>query len=128
MQFSPIREQEIREKKIELYRTNEINTLNQAKVSEQLQILEKKLEEHKLIHQQNEDKMMKEINEMTSDLGEVKQVLDRKIQDLDEESFQEDKPENRFLYVDKQQASRASSLYVEVGDSQENLNDPFSED
>ena len=122
------REQEIREKKIELERTNEISSLNQAKVSEQLLILEKKLEEHKLIHKQNEEKMMKEINEMTSDLGEVKQILDQKIQDLDDETFQDDRTDNRFLSIELQRASRASSLYVEVGDSRENLNDSFTDE
>ena len=72
--------------------------------------------------------MMKEINEMKSDLGEVKQILDQKIQDLDDETFQDDRPDNRFLSIELQRASRASSLYVEVGDSRENLNDSFTDE
>ena len=49
---------------------------------------------------------MKEINEMTSDLGEVKQILDQKIQDLDDETFQDDRTDNRFLSIELQRVAK----------------------
>ena len=95
-------------------------------VAEQREILEKKLEEHKSLHKENENLLQEEINAMVEDLKKVKTVLDEKIRGLDDN----DAPSNRAsrdslsLLVksskDHPSASRVSSLYVEVGDLDEN--------
>merc|ERR1712045_627927 len=85
-----LREQDIIAKKLELERVNEINKSHQSRFSEQLAILETKLEEHRLLHQQNEMKMQEEIDEMNKELDEVKSTLKKKIEELGSSDSDED--------------------------------------
>ena len=57
--------------------------------------METKLEEHRLIHKQNEMKMQEEIDEMNKELGEVKTTLKKKIEELgDSDSDDEEHSSN----------------------------------
>ena len=60
------------------------------KFSEQLAILETKLEEHRLLHEQNEMKMQEEIDEMNKELNDVKSTLKKKIEELGSSDSDED--------------------------------------
>lgn len=71
-----LREQEINEKKEEFNQISSKNKSHQEKVKEQLKILETKLEEHKMIHRQNEDKLQIEIDELSMALKEVQKSLE----------------------------------------------------
>ena len=118
------REQDINAKKLELERVNEINKSHQSRVkhdvtlwffyiifqfSEQLAILETKLEEHRLLHQQNEMKMQEEIDEMNKELDEVKSTLKKKIEELGSSDSDED--DNMTNDVnDKEQSSLSNSF------------------
>eukprot|EP00092_Neocalanus_flemingeri_P094535 GFUD01120224.1.p1 GENE.GFUD01120224.1~~GFUD01120224.1.p1 ORF type:complete len:214 (+),score=72.69 GFUD01120224.1:3-644(+) len=80
-----LREQEIRQQKGELNKVNETNKGHQAKVVEQLKILQTKLEEHKMIHKQNEMKMEEEMDAMIEDMEKVKKTLKIRIDEFGEE-------------------------------------------
>merc|ERR1719347_1122307 len=80
-----LRQQEISKKREELEKVNEVNRGNQAKVLEQLKILKTKLEEHKMIHKQNEMKMEEEMEEMVEDMEKVKKSLNSRIEQFGEE-------------------------------------------
>ena len=88
-------------------------------VSEQLEILEIKLMEHKAIHRQNELKLEAEIDQMSADLEEVKKVLQNKINDFGEDciSLTEDQSDLDGSII----TTRVSSLLVEVGDLDDRL-------
>ena len=91
-----------------------------------MEILEKKLEEHRSLHKANENLLLEEINVMKEDLKKVKTVLDEKIRALDESDAPTSDSCRTSLSLDvissdeHQLASRVSSLYVEVGDLDEN--------
>merc|ERR1711915_795114 len=80
-----LREIEINQKKEELDKTNSVNKSNQEKVLEQLKILKTKLEEHKMIHKQNEIKMEEEMQEMIEDMEKVKASLNIRIEQFGED-------------------------------------------
>ena len=96
-------------------------------MSEQLEILEIKLLEHKALHRQNELKLEAEIDQMSADLEEVKKVLQNKINEFGEDciSLPEDQSDLDGSII----TTRVSSLFVEVGDLDDRLesNDCFSE-
>ena len=54
-------------------------------VLEQLKILKTKLEEHKMIHKQNEMKMEEELNAMVAEMEEVKTSMNKRIEKFGEE-------------------------------------------
>merc|ERR1712128_395704 len=70
-----LRQHDINKKKEDLEKINEVNKSHQAKVIEQLKILKTKLEEHKMIHKQNEIKMEEEVDAMIEDMEKVKTSL-----------------------------------------------------
>jgi len=80
-----LRQQEINKKREEAEKVNEVNRSNQAKVLEQLKILKTKLEEHKMIHKQNEIKMEEEMQEMIEDMEKVKASLNIRIEQFGED-------------------------------------------
>ena len=110
---------------MELERVNEINKSHQSRVrheiffgflhiticqfSEQLAILETKLEEHRLIHKQNEMKMQEEIDEMNKELDDVKATLKKKIEELGSSDSDED-DESKNDVDDEEQSSRSYSI------------------
>merc|ERR1719369_1598478 len=80
-----LRERELNQKKEELEKINESNKINQAKVLEQLKILRTKLEEHKMIHKQNQIKMEEEMQEMREDMEKVRASLNIRIEQFGED-------------------------------------------
>merc|ERR1712025_1174985 len=104
-----LREQEINEKKEEFDKIATKNKSHQEKVQEQIKILENKLEEHKLIHRQNEDKLQLEIDEMFMALKEVQKSLEARKSAFGEEMPSPSAPRIALDMVDGKSRSRLGS-------------------
>ena len=88
-----------------------------------MEILERKIKEHKIVHKENEKKLQDEIDEMNEELRKIKDVVEKKEAEANsnEELFIPVQLSSKSLSESGLRQEKVSSLYVEVGDLEENI-------